>query len=65
MRIKGETLDKYLELYANDDSISLSPLQYKAIDKLYELGHKHGYYTELVKAEDYVIPTEYTELRKG
>ena len=65
VRIEGKTLDKYLELYANDDSISLSPLQYKAIDKLYELGYKHGYYNELIRAEDYVIPNEYTELRKG
>ena len=65
VRIQGETLDKYLELYANDESISLSPLQYRAIDKLYELGYKHGYYNELIRAEDYTIPREYTELRKG
>jgi 1,4-dihydroxy-6-naphthoate synthase len=65
VRIEGETLDKYLELYANDDSITLSDLQYKAINKLYELGYKHGYYSELIKAEDYTIPTEYAEYRKG
>ncbi len=65
VRIEGKTLDKYLELYANDDSITLSNIQYKAIDKLYELGYKHGYYNELIKAEDYTIPTEYTEYRKG
>jgi len=65
VRIQGETLDSYLELYANDDSVSLSPLQYKAIDKLYELGYKHGYYDALIKAEDYTIPTEYTHHRKG
>lgn len=65
VRIEGKTLDKYLELYANDDSITLSEIQYKAIDKLYELGYQHGYYNELIKAEDYTIPTEYTEYRKG
>jgi 1,4-dihydroxy-6-naphthoate synthase len=65
VRIEGKTLEKYLELYANDDSITLSALQYRAIDKLYELGHKHGYYSELIAAEEYTIPTEYTELRKG
>jgi len=65
VRIEGKTLDKYLELYANDDSISLSAVQYKAIDKLYELGYKHGFYNELIKSEDFVIPREYTELRKG
>lgn len=65
VRIEGKTLERYLELYANDDSISLSKLQYKAIDKLYELGYRHGYYNELIRAEEYTIPTEYTELRKG
>lgn len=65
VRIEGETLDKYLELYANDDSITLSALQYKAINRLYELGYEHGYYSELIKAEDYTIPSEYTEHRKG
>ena len=65
VRIDAQTLDKYLELYANDESISLSPIQYEAIDKLFELGYKHGFYDEPVKVEDYLIPTEYTEQRKG
>ncbi len=65
VRIEGKTLDKYLELYANDDSVSLSPLQYKAIDKLYELGYQHGYYSELIKAEDHTIPLEYKDLRNS
>ena len=65
VRIDAPTLDKYLELYANDDSISLSPIQYEAIDKLFELGYKHGFYDEPVKIEDYLIPTEYTEQREG
>ena len=65
VRIEGQTLDKYLELYANDESISLSKLQYKAIDKLYELGYKHGFYNEAIKAEDFVLPREYTELRNS
>ena len=65
VRIDAPTLDKYLELYANDASITLSPLQYKAIDKLFELGYAHGFYDMPVKIEDYLIPTEYTELREG
>ncbi|MDY0121305.1 MAG: MqnA/MqnD/SBP family protein [Sulfurimonas sp.] len=63
VRIDAGTLDKYLELYANDESITLSPLQYKAIDKLFEIGYNHGFYDTLVKIEDYLIPTEYQELR--
>ena len=63
VRIDASTLDKYLELYANDDSISLSPLQIEALDKLFELGYKHGFYDTLIKAEDYMIPLEYEEIR--
>jgi 1,4-dihydroxy-6-naphthoate synthase len=65
VRIDAETLDKYLELYANDESITLSEIQYKAINKLFEIGYKHGFYDTLVKIEDYLIPTEYTELRNS
>ena len=63
VRIDAPTLDKYLELYANDESITLSDLQYEAIDKLFEIGYKHGFYDTLVKTKDYLIPTEYKELR--
>ena len=65
VRIDGPTLDKYLELYANDESVELSKLQYRAIDKLYELGHKHGFYDQAIHAEDYTIPHEYTQLRNS
>ena len=65
VRIDAPTLDKYLELYANDESITLSPIQYKAIDKLFELGYKHGFYDVPLKVEDYLIPTEYTQQREG
>jgi 1,4-dihydroxy-6-naphthoate synthase len=63
VRIDAPTLDKYLELYANDDSITLSPLQYQAINKLFEIGYEHGFYDNPVQIEDYLIPTEYTQLR--
>ena len=65
VRIDAPTLDKYLELYANDESITLSEVQYRAINKLYEIGFKHGFYDTLVKVEDYLIPTEYTEIRNS
>jgi 1,4-dihydroxy-6-naphthoate synthase len=63
VRIDAPTLDKYLELYANDDSITLSEIQYKAIDKLFEIGYKNGFYDMPLKVQDYLIPTEYEELR--
>jgi 1,4-dihydroxy-6-naphthoate synthase len=65
VRIDAPTLERYLELYANDESISLSAIQYRAIDKLFEIGYKHGFYDAEVKIADYLIPTEYTELRNS
>jgi 1,4-dihydroxy-6-naphthoate synthase len=65
IRVDHETLQQYLGLYANDDSIELSLLQYKALDKLYSLGYENGFYDELIKSEDYLIPSEYKELRNS
>jgi 1,4-dihydroxy-6-naphthoate synthase len=65
IRVDNDTLQTYLKLYANDDSIELSELQYKALDKLYSLGFEYGFYDDLIKVEDYVIPTEYKELRNS
>ncbi|MBS9782826.1 MAG: succinate--CoA ligase, partial [Arcobacter sp.] len=63
IRVDANTLDNYLDLYANDNSVQLSEIQYKALDKLYELGYKHGFYENLVRAKDFLIPSEYEELR--
>jgi len=63
IRVDASTLDKYLDLYANDTSIKMSEIQYKALDKLFSLGYKHGHYQDLIKAEDFLIPSEYEELR--
>ncbi len=65
VRIDAPTLEKYLELYANDESIALSEIQYKAIDKLFEIGYKYGFYDNPVNINDYLIPTEYTQLRES
>ncbi len=63
IRVDEEKLDKYLDLYANDTSISMSDLQLDAIDKLFELGYKYGFYPEPVKVRDYLIPVEYNDFR--
>ena len=65
IRVDHDTLQTYLDLYANDDSIQLSDLQYKALDKLYSLGFEYGFYDELIKSQDYIIPSEYKELRNS
>jgi 1,4-dihydroxy-6-naphthoate synthase len=63
IRVDADTLDRYLDLYANDNSVNLSEVQYEALDKLYELGYKHGYFENLIKAKDFLIPSDYEELR--
>ena len=63
IRVEATTLDKYLDLYANDNSVKMSEIQYKALNKLFELGYKRGHYQNLIKAEDFLIPSEYEELR--
>ncbi len=63
IRVDADTLDNYLDLYANDNSVKLSEIQYQALDKLYELGYKYGFYENLIKAKDFLIPSEYEELR--
>jgi 1,4-dihydroxy-6-naphthoate synthase len=50
-------------MYASDESVELSPLQLKALDKLYEIGFTHGLWECPIKTEDYLIPREYGELR--
>jgi len=63
VRIDSQTLQRYLELYANDDSVSLSPLQIQALDKLYEIGYKAGFYDTILQTEAYMIPQEYETTR--
>lgn len=63
IRIDEAKLDKYLSLYANKNSVSMSEIQLKAVDRLFELGFKHKFYDKLIKAGDYLIPSEYENLR--
>ncbi len=63
IRVDADILDKYLDLYANDNSVNMSDIQYEALDKLFELGYKNGFYENLVKSKEFLIPNEYEELR--
>ena len=63
IRVDADKLEKYLELYANKDSISMSEVQLDAIDKLFELGYKAGYYPEQITVRDYLVPKEYNDFR--
>ena len=64
VRISDKMLTKYLDMYASDESVELSALQLKALDRLYQLGFEHGLWECPVKTEDYLIPKEYSELRE-
>lgn len=63
IRVDETKLDKYLSLYANKNSVSMSEIQLKAVDRLFELGFTHKFYDKLIKANDYLIPGEYENLR--
>ena len=63
VRIKGKDLEKYLDMYANEDSIHLKERNLIALDKLFELGYKNGFYKKLIKTKDYLIPKDYEKLR--
>lgn len=62
-RVDAKTLDTYLDMYANDTSISMDETQLKALDVLFELGYKHGVYDAPIHAKDFLIPTQYKEAR--
>ena len=65
VRISDEMLKKYLDMYASDESVELSDLQLKALDKLYDIGFTHGLWESPIKTEDYLIPKEYEALRNS
>jgi len=65
VRISDKMLSKYLDMYASNESVELSALQLKALDRLYELGFEKGLFSELMKTEDYLIPKEYEGLRNS
>ncbi len=65
VRISDAMLTKYLDMYASDESVELSPLQLKALDKLYKIGFEHGMWECPIKTEDYLIPREYSDLRSN
>ena len=63
IRVDEAKLDKYLSLYANKNSVLMGEIQLKAVNRLFELGFKHKFYDKLIKADDYLIPSEYENLR--
>jgi len=65
VRIDDKLLEKYLNMYASDESITLNKTQIKALDRLWQIGYEHGIYDSPLKTEDFLIPKEYKELRES
>ncbi|WP_456458157.1 menaquinone biosynthesis family protein [Nitratifractor sp.] len=63
VRISDEMLERYLNMYASEESAELSELQLKALDRLYKIGYEHGIWECPIKAKEYLIPREYDEWR--
>lgn len=63
VRVDDEKLQIYLNLYANKNSVSMNETQIKAVNKLFELGHKNGFYPTQIYAEPNFIPQEYLDFR--
>lgn len=63
IRVDAQKLDRYLDLYANANSVTMSEEQLDAIDVLFDLGYRHGFYPAPLKVRDHLIPIEYQEYR--
>lgn len=63
VRVDESALETYLNMYANDESITLNETQIRALNRLFEMGFEAGIYKDLIRTEDYLIPTEYEKLR--
>jgi 1,4-dihydroxy-6-naphthoate synthase len=63
VRVDEVKLEKYLNLYANNQSVSMNEKQLDAVDKLFEIGFNAGFYDEQIRCRDYLIPLEYKNAR--
>ncbi len=63
VRIDAPTLEKYLDLYANDRSVTMDEEQMEALDTLFRIGYEHRFYECPIEAEEFMIPHEYMEAR--
>ncbi len=63
LRVEQDQLNTYLKMYANESACKLDSKQQAGIDKLFEIGFKHGLYPEFISCVDHCIPTDYKHLR--
>ncbi|MDR2905791.1 MAG: hypothetical protein LBU73_07550 [Helicobacteraceae bacterium] len=63
VRVDLATLNKYLSLYANEDSAVIGDRQRRGVEALFKIGYDLGEYKELVDLDRAFIPSEYAALR--
>jgi len=63
VRISDESLERYLDMYASEQSTDLDGDRMEALDRLFAIGYENGFWEKPLKCEDYLIPTEYSRLR--
>ncbi len=63
VRIDDEKLKIYLNMYANEDSSLMNEEHYEALDRLFEIGFEHSFYDAPIKTKEYLIPSEYKNVR--
>ncbi|RAX54661.1 hypothetical protein CCY99_02540 [Helicobacter sp. 16-1353] len=63
VRVNQNNLEKYLNMYANNNSITLNEIQIKALDRLFKIGYDFGVYKNLIETKDYLLPVDYKDLR--
>jgi 1,4-dihydroxy-6-naphthoate synthase len=63
VRIEKDELEKYLNLYANNQSINISDTEEKALDKLFEIGFQNSIFDTKVETKNYIIPSDYADFR--
>jgi 1,4-dihydroxy-6-naphthoate synthase len=63
VRIDSDELEKYLNLYANSQSVNIGEVEESAIDKLFQIGFERGIFDTRVKSREYMIPSDYIDFR--
>ena len=62
-RVDAQKLETYLNMYANDSSVNMNDTQLEAINHLFKLGYDAKEYDSLIDVNDFLIPTQYIDVR--
>lgn len=63
IRVDKAKLKTYLNMYANESSITMDEVAINSLNTLYKIGYDNKFYTSCIDVNDYFIPTEYNDIR--